>query len=226
MKRSSRPRLMLFAAATVIGTITAVAPAASAASPARHIHASVQSEKTATASVASCATQHLCVQIQSYFPPGYCLNAVASGVHNNGDKVQYWPCNWTGTNQLWEAGSCDSDGGIAWCPVRNAADPSMCLDANINGGLRDGSTAQLWECNGNGNQLWWFSTPSQPCFSINYYNPAFDCLQTENGNPNGSGYIVTATLPFSGNGDQTEMWLASQKTTTNYIGWGSFLYTP
>lgn len=227
----------LFAAVTAIGMT--VAPAAAAASPARdvtqaithnsiaYIHASVQTDKTATpsvAAVATCATQHRCYQIQSYYPPGYCLNAVASGVHNNGDKVQYWGCNWTGTNQLWETGSCDFDGANVWCQIKNAADTSKCLDANISGGLRDGSTAQLWSCNGGGNQLWAFSTPGQQCFSISYYNPAFYCLQTENGNNNGSGYIVTGRLPFSGNGDQAQMWSAAQETTTNAVGWGSFAY--
>jgi hypothetical protein len=112
MNRSSKPWLMLFTAVTAIGTIMAVAPAATAASPAKditqaikhnsetHIRISVRTNKTATPSVATCATQHFCFQIQSNIP-GYCLNAVASGVHNNGDKVQLWSCNWTGTNQLW-----------------------------------------------------------------------------------------------------------------------------
>jgi hypothetical protein len=227
----------LFAAATAIGMIMTVAPAVAAASPARvtqaithgsnaHIHALVQPDKTATAAVASCATAHTCFQIQSWGHPGFCLNAVASGVHNNGDKVQAWGCNWTGTNQLWEDGSCDFDGILAWCQIKNAADTSKCLDANINGGLRDDSTAQLWSCNGGGNQLWSFSTPDQPCFSINSFNPAFACLQTENGNSNGSGFIIQTEPPWSGNGDQAEMWSAAQETRPADIGWGNFLHTP
>ena len=218
MNRSSKLRLTLFAAATVIGMITAFAPAATAASPARDITQAITHNSKAP-NVAACATGHFCYQIQSWGHPGYRLNAVASGVHNNGDKVQAWKCNWTSTNQLWTSGSCDIDGVIAWCQIKNAADTSKCLDANTAGGLRDGSTAQLWSCTGGGNQLWSFETPDQPCFSINFYNPAFACLQIEAGN-----WILTTKSPWSGNGDQAEMWNAAQVTRPSDVGWGTFLY--
>ncbi len=134
MIKGGKPGLMLFAAATVIGMIMAVAPAATAASPARdimaHIHVSVQSNQPATPSVASCATAHKCYQIQSWGHPGYCLNAAASGVKKNGDKVQAYKCNWTETNQLWESGSCKFTGVVAWCQIKNAADTAKCLNAN------------------------------------------------------------------------------------------------
>jgi hypothetical protein len=222
VNKSSKPGLVLFAAVTVIGMIMAVAPAATAASPARdikaHIHVLAQSHKTA--SVASCATAHTCYQIQSWGHPGYCLNAVASGVHNNGDKVQLWQCNWTGTNQLWRTGSCDLDGATEWCTIENAADTSKCLNATNSPPLGDGSKVQLWSCSGTAtNNLWSFQTPDQPCFSISYYNPAFYCLQVEAGN-----WIVQDKTPWSGNGDQALMWNAAQETMPADIGFGTFLY--
>ena len=224
MINSRKPGLMLFAAATVIGMIIAVAPAATAVSPARdikaHIQVSVQSDKTATPNVASCATGHFCYQIQSWGHPGYCLNAVASGVTTNGDKVQAYACNWTGTNQLWETGSCDFVGVTAWCEIENAADTAKCLNANNSSSLANGTKVQLWSCSSTAsNNLWSFETPDQPCFSIDFYNPAFLCLQVKAGN-----WIVTTKSPWSGNGDQAEIWNAAQETIPTDIGWGTFIY--
>jgi hypothetical protein len=229
MNKSSTPGLMLFAVVTVIGMIMAVVPAAAAASPARdvaqaithnsnaHIHVPVQTDKTATPSVATCATQHFCFQIRSNIA-GYCLNAVASGVRHNGDKVQLWKCNWTGTNQLWEDGACNSGG--SWCQVVNAADTSKCLNANTSGGLRDGSTAQLWSCGTASNELWGFYSPPGECARITVQDISFRCLEVERGNH----WIVTAKLPFSGNGDQARMWSYAQETMPKGVGWCSILY--
>jgi hypothetical protein len=228
MNRSSKLKLTLFAAATVIGMITALAPAATAASSAGNnsraimynSRAHIQTGKTATPDVAGCATAHRCYQIQSWGHPGYCLNAVASGVHNNGDKVRAWKCNWTNTNQLWTSGACHQSGTTAWCEIENAANTSKCLNANTAGGLKDGSTAQLWSCSSTAaNNLWSFQTPDQPCFSINFNNPAFACLQVKSGN-----WILTTKSPWSGNGDRAEMWNAGQVTRPSNAGWGTFLY--
>jgi hypothetical protein len=228
MNRSSKLKLTLFAAVTVIGMITALAPAASAASSAGNTiqavmynsGAHIQTRETATPDVAACATTHHCYQIQSWGHPGYCLNAVASGVHNNGDKVQAWECNWTSTNQLWTSGSCHQSGIVAWCQIENAADTSQCLNASNTGGLGNGSLVQLWSCSSAGtNTLWSFETPDNPCFAINFANPSFACLQIETGS-----WILTTKSPWSGNGDQAEMVNAGDVTRPTDVGWGTFIY--
>lgn len=78
--------------------------------------------------------------------PAWCLDADLTQDYNGG-KVQIWYCNgWT--NQGWFLSS-SSTGTITsqWRPKR-------CLDADTNGGGRDGTKVQLWSCNGQANQLW------------------------------------------------------------------------
>jgi hypothetical protein len=88
-------------------------------------------------------------------PSRYYVLDLYGNVRQNGQPVDIAPSNGTGA-QLWDlvpiAGGVISPSFYAEIQLRGSS-PAMCLD-KPNGSDADGTKLQIWECNGQDQQLW------------------------------------------------------------------------
>jgi hypothetical protein len=122
-------------------------------------------------------------RIRSLYGDGsQCLDAdVNNG--GNGTKVQVWTCT-DALQQLW-----------FWTDdkrVINRAFPTMCLDADTNGGGADGTIVQLWQCNGSLQQQWGVLPNDVAIYNDLFFNNANTVLDRDTNTP--------------GNGAQVQLW--------------------
>jgi len=133
-----------------------------------------------------------------------CLDADDAGTDplagQNGDKVQLWNCRGTSaTNQMWIPISYDVNGS-AWTALVNGMYQTECLNANSNGGLHDGSLAQLYNCGvGGGNMIWDEGTVIQQY-------PSPDYLTVDESNAGGAFVLDANASDISNDGDTVQIW--------------------
>ncbi|MEU5977808.1 RICIN domain-containing protein [Streptomyces sp. NPDC047315] len=84
-----------------------------------------------------------------------CLDADANTIDQNGTKIQIWTCN-RNANQTWYFSTARYNTSYFEIQIGEGDQPTRCLDVDANTLPANGTKIQLWDCNGNSNQVWFF----------------------------------------------------------------------
>jgi glucosylceramidase len=105
---------------------------------------------------------------------GKCMGVVGGNM-TNGTPVVQWSCNGH-PDQSWEIQVVNGSPGGIWTQIRNFQDPNKCLGV-LGSTTFDGSNLVIWDCNGSGDQEWFFQ--SVPNFFTGFPSGNFNII---NGN--------------------------------------------